>query len=136
MVLFGEDRLRRRLAWYPAHCNEGRRHHGIGNEPIGGLAESGRGEVVAGERMGGRLKSRDSGEPLRSTGAPRASKRGRSRGTGPSMLALAEVTRARTAIVNQVAPRRGATSTGSQGRRAQQPLFFECLGSVHASGNP
>ncbi|MCP5043553.1 MAG: transposase, partial [bacterium] len=56
LILFGCAHLERRLRKCAAHYNLERPHQGIGNRLIAGSKDSGNGEVIVSERLGGLLK--------------------------------------------------------------------------------
>ena len=59
MILFGTAALRRALREYGAHFHHERPHQGLGNELVvaDGTADSGTGQVLETERLGGLLRS-------------------------------------------------------------------------------
>ena len=56
MILFGERSLRRAISNYVDHYHTERAHQGVGNVVIDGKVQTGDGEVVVRERLGGILK--------------------------------------------------------------------------------
>ncbi len=56
MILFGEASLHRAISNYVSHYHQERPHQGIGNVVIDGDLQTGDGEVVVRERLGGVLK--------------------------------------------------------------------------------
>ncbi len=56
MILFGEASLHRAISNYASHCRQERPHQSLGNVVIDGDLQTGDGEVVVRERLGGVLK--------------------------------------------------------------------------------
>jgi putative transposase len=56
MIFSGEASLRRAVSEFVTHYQVERAHQGIGNERIEHVGETGHGDVVCGERLGGLLK--------------------------------------------------------------------------------
>ena len=56
MILFGERSLLRAISNYVDHYHAERAHQGLGNVVIDGKVQTGDGEVVVRERLGGILK--------------------------------------------------------------------------------